>query len=181
MNYPTVANISGVRYPINTDFSVALRCMRIVNDPSICDEERALAVIYLLFGFIPDEHADIFLEKAMKFLSCGEEQEEKEKKPDMDLEADFGFISASFQSDYRIDLSSVKMHWWRFCELLRGLTDNSALSRVREIRNYDLSSIKDNKTRQKMAEAQAALALPERLTHDDVEALEEFEKLWNGE
>lgn len=178
--YPEYANIDGQRYPLNTDFRVGLRCFRVIEDATICDEERTLAVIYLLFGFIPE--ADLlpsFLGKAQLFLQCGKTKEEhEEQKKDMDFEHDKAYINASFMSDYKIDLNAVKMHWWQFCELIQGLTEHSALSRVREIRNYNLSEIKDNQSRIKMAKAQQALALPIKHTREELEAIDAFERLF---
>lgn len=179
--YPEYANINGQRYKLNTDFRVGLRCFSVVEDGTVCDEERALAVIYLLFGFIPDADLELFLEKAQIFLQCGKTTEEhREQKKDMDFEHDRAYINASFMSDYKIDLNTAKMHWWQFCELIQGLTEHCALSRVREIRNYNLNDIKDTQARIKMAMAQESVALPVRHTREELEAIEAFERLFEG-
>lgn len=182
MSYPEYANVNGTRYKLNTDFRIGIKCLEVADDPGICDEERALAVIYMLFGFIPDnEPLQPFLDKAQIFLQCGKTYEEQAaKKADMDFNHDRGYINASFMSDYHIDLNSVNMHFWMFCELIQGLTENSVLSRVREIRNYNLSDIKDAKTRSKIAKAQADLALPVKHTREEIDALMEFEQLFGG-
>lgn len=180
MTYPEYALIGGKQYRINTDFKVALRCFSVVNDPSICDEERTLAVVYLLFGFVPDyEEIAAFLDKATLFLQRGKKEVKESSRPDMDFEYDQPYIAASFMSDYRIDLSRANMHFWQFCDLLQGLTDQCALSRVRELRNCSLSDIKDAKTRAKIAQAQAAVALPAKHSREEIEALDEFEKLFD--
>lgn len=179
--YPEYANIDGQRYKLRTDFRVGLRCFKVIEDGSICDEERALAVIYLLFGFVPDTDLQLFLNKATLFLQCGKTKEEhEEQKKDMDFEHDKSYISASFMSDYRIDLNAVNMHWWQFCELIQGLTEHCVLSRVRDIRNYNLSDIKDNQARMRMAKAQQKLALPVKYTKEELEAIEAFERLFEG-
>lgn len=179
MKYKDKAKIAGKIYPLNTSFRVGTECMNICNDPDISDEERALAIIYKLFGFIPDDHLDDFLRIASNFLSCGEKPEEHSaKKPDMDFVQDEKYISASFQSDYRIDLSKEDMHWFRYCELIAGLTEHSVLSRVREIRNYDLRELKDPKQRQKMADAQQAVALKHIISREEQEAIDKFESLF---
>ena len=48
--YPKYVLIEDKKYRINTDFRVAIRCNKIALDESIGDFERALAIIYLLFG-----------------------------------------------------------------------------------------------------------------------------------
>lgn len=179
MTYPEYAEIDGVKYKLNTDYRVALKCFDVINDAEIGDVERALAVIYLLFGIIPNDNLDKFLEKASIFLQCGEKQGEGGgQKQDMDFNADEPYILASFMSDYRIDLASTDMHFWKYIDLIKGLTEHCILSKVREIRTYDLSDIKDSKTRAKIIRAKEAVKLPEKLTREEQEVLDEFESLF---
>lgn len=179
--FPEYANINGERYKLNTDFRVALRCFEVIEDETICDEERALAIIYLLFGFLPEADLEPFLEKATLFLQCGKTREEhEEQKKDMDFTHDRAYINASFMSDYKIDLNTIKLHWWQYIELIQGLTEHCVLSRVREIRNYDLAELKDSKSRMKMAKAQQAVALPIKHTKEEIEAIDAFERLFEG-
>lgn len=180
--YPESARINGVDYKINTDFKVALECFRIIEDDTIEDEERSLAIIYKLFGFIPDKDLDLFLDRAIKFLQCGETIEKQlSKDKDLDFFQDEKYITASFMSDYKLDLSKEDIHWWQYINLIQGLTENSILSRVRYIRNYDLSEIKDSKERQKMIEAKNSVALKEKKTKKQLEDDEFFNKLLKGE
>ena len=177
--YPEYAEINGKQYKINTDYRVALRCFEVIENAEITDTERTLALLYLLFEFIPEDNIDVFLEKATIYLQCGKTTEEATAtNKDMDLVQDMAYIVASFMSDYRIDLSRENMHYWQFVDLIIGLTENCVLSRVREIRNYDLSDIKDAKTRSNIIKAKEAVALKTKLTKDEQEAIDEFEKLF---
>ena len=179
MIYPKYAEVAGVQYAINTDYRVALRCFEVIEDPSICDEERALAVIYLLFGEVPTDHLEDFLRIAGNYLRCGEKEEAQESaKKDMDFNADEKYIAASFMSDYQIDLSRTDMHFWQYIHLIQGFTERSVMSRVREIRNYDLEELKDPKSRAKMVKAKEAVALPDKFSRAEQEAIDEFEKLF---
>ena len=72
MTYPEYAEVAGKRYKINTDYRVALKCFEVIEDTDICDEERALAVIYLLFGEVPTNQLDDFLRISGDYLRCGE-------------------------------------------------------------------------------------------------------------
>ena len=76
MNYPTYVIVNGKRYDINTDFRVAIKCNLIAEDINIGDMERALAIIYTLFGEKglddKDSHQKL-LELAEKYLRCGED------------------------------------------------------------------------------------------------------------
>lgn len=171
--YPEYAEIKGKEYKIDTSWQNALECFKIIQDKSITDEERALAIIYKIFDFIPKEDLNLFLEKATIFLSCGEtQQEQKSKKKDMDLIQDQKWIIPSFMSDYHIDLSKDDMHWWRYINLIQGLTPNSVLSNVREIRNYDLSTIKDTKQRDKIIKMKKQVELKEETNTKKITEIE---------
>lgn len=182
MKYPQYVNVDGIKYPINTDFRVALKCLDIINDESISDTERTYAVVYKLFGFIPkDEDMPLFVKKVEKYLGCGQSQEEHHsRKKDMDFEQDWKYIMASFMSDYHINLVDTNMHWYQFIDFIQGFTENSVMNRVRDLRNYDLSEVKDQKQRNKIIKAQKSVALKEILTEDEQEELNEFESLLRG-
>lgn len=163
--YPEYAEINGKEYKIDTSYKTALRCFEVIEDEEIPGTERTLAIIYLLFDFIPKENIELFFEKAMLYLQCGESlEEQKSKKKDMDFIQDQKYINSSFMSDYHIDLSKTDLHFWQYIELIQGLTEDSSLNRVRNIRNYDLSEIKDEKTKNKIMEAQKELALKDKTT-----------------
>lgn len=177
--YPEFALINGEKYKINTDLLTAKCCFKTINDDTIDDYERTLGVIFLLFGFVPKKDIDLFLKKAVLFLQRGEETvADEEKTRDMDINLDESYITASFLGEYHIDLQKENMHYWQFVDLLNGLSDKCVLSRVRRIRNYDLSEIKDGAERDRMAKAQEALKLPEKLTAAEKKAADEFEALF---
>ena len=180
MRYPECAEVKGIKYKINTDYRVALQCFEVIDDSSISDEERALAVVYLLFGDVPTENVEDFLRIAGTYLRCGEpETTPTTAERDIDFTADEKYIIASFMSDYQIDLPSTDMHFWQYIQLIQGLTEKSVMSRVREIRNYDLAELKDPKSRAKMIKAKEAVALPDKFTKDEQKAIDEFEKLFD--
>jgi len=186
VEYPEFAEIDGQLYKINTDYIYALECFKIIDDNSISDVERAIAVVSVLFGQ-ENEKGEIInipkningaLEKAAIFLSCGKENKSiTDAKKDMDFEYDKEFIYASFISDYKIDLENTNMHFWKFCNLISGLTEDSILNRVRDLRNTNLSDYTDPKTRTRIQEAMDRVALPTQYDKEDLEALENFNKL----
>jgi hypothetical protein len=168
MDYPTYIMVNGKRYDINTDFRVAIECNVICLDKNISDYERALALIYKLYGEEginnPADYEKL-LEGAKKYLSCGKEEEKKsDEEPDMDYIQDYDYIEASFMSDYHIDLSETKMHWWKFFKLINGLSNSEMgncciLNRIRNIRTMDTSDIKDRKLLQTIMEQKKKFAL----------------------
>lgn len=169
MKYPEYVEVNGKKYKINTDFRVAIECNRIAEDETIGDLERALGVIYELFsdeGINTPTDYEKLLEMAKKYLLCGKEYDAKaNEKPDMDFIEDYGYIWASFMSDYNgMDIDKVDMHWWKFNELINGLSNSElgnccVLNRVRNWRNFDMKDIKDVKERQKIREVQNQVTL----------------------
>ena len=193
MNNPEYVKIGDKKYKINTDFRVAIECNNIAQDDSIGDTERPLAIIYKLYG---DEGLDNpqdwekLLELGIKYLSLGKDTNNVDNgtEIDMDFNEDMDYIEASFMSDYRIDLASEKMHWWKFYTLLEGLSNSElgnccVLNRVRNLRNFDLSQIKDNKEREKLAKAKEMVALKSakkdeaKLTKEQEESMRKLDEI----
>lgn len=189
--YPEYAEVNGRRYKINTDFRYAIECNKIAQDSTIGDYERALGIIETLFG---DEGLNVqgnykgLLEVAKTYLSCGKQiKVEDEKEPDMDYEQDMDLIEASFTSDYGIDLSTTEMHWWKFYNLMNGLSCSElgnccVLNRVRNIRNMDLKDIKDPKVKKELRKQKEIWALKKEYkeqgyTEEQIKNMNRFDEL----
>ena len=188
MNYPEYVKVDDKLYKINTDFRAAIKCNEIAQDNSINDIERALGIIYTLFGddgINTPEHYEMLLKKAKKYLSCGEEIKTNEEEPDMDFLQDYGLIWVSMYSDYNgLDIDKEQIHWWKFMDLMNGLSNSEmgnccALNRVRNLRNYDLKDIKDPKERKKIIDAKKQVALKKnkkKATKEELKSADEFLK-----
>ena len=187
--YPQFVEVNGKQYKINTDFRVAIECNRIAEDDSIGDFERALAIIYTLFGeegINTPKHYERLLELAQMYLLCGKEYDtENNDKPDMNFIEDYSYITTSFMSDYHIDLDNSEMHWWKFMDLMNGLSNSELgdcciLNRIRNLRTYDISQIKDQKEKQKIIKAKQQVALnknKKKATKEQQESANEFYKM----
>lgn len=185
MNNPEYVRIGEKLYKINTDFKVALKCDDVARS-DVREEERALAIIYLLYG---DEGLDnpqdyeLLLEKAITYLLCGKEPVQDTKERDMDFEQDKSYIKASFYTDYGIpNIYDTNMHWWEFMDLMNGLKEDCVLNRIRTIRNYDTSGIKDTKTLNEWRKQKEAVALKKKekkMTKEQAENMDNFLKQIN--
>lgn len=188
MDYPKYVKIGEKKYKINTDFRVAIECQEIALDNNIGDFERALAIIYKLFGddgLDDSNNYEKLLELAQKYLSCGKEIDSKtNEEPDMDFIQDMDYIEASFMSDYNIDLQNAEMHWWKFYNLINGLSNSEmgnccVLNRIRNLRTFDTKDIKDQKELAKINEAKKQVALKKRevkkeLTYEQKRNIDNF-------
>ena len=155
-------------YEANVDFRIAIKCNEIATDSSIGDYERALAIIYTMFGdkgIDNPNHHEKLLKWTLNYLSCGQEISNSKEQPDMDYVEDYNLIWASFMSDYNgMDIDKIEMDWWKFNDLMNGLSNSELgncciLNRIRNLRNFDVSEIKDSKERQKIAKAKEQVAL----------------------
>jgi hypothetical protein len=188
MDYPKYVKIGEKKYKINTDFRVAIECQEIALDDSIGDFERALAIIYKLFGddgLDDSNNYEKLLELAQKYLSCGKKVDSKtNEEPDMDFIQDMPYIKASFRSDYNINLDDEEMHWWEFYDLINGLSNSEmgnccVLNRIRNLRTFDTKDIKDQKELAKINEAKKQVALKKRevkkeLTYEQKRNIDNF-------
>ena len=188
MDYPKYVKISEKKYKINTDFRVAIECQEIALDDTIGDFERALAIIYKLFGddgLDDSNNYEKLLELAQKYLSCEKEIDSKtNEEPDMDFIQDMPYIKASFRSDYNINLDDEEMHWWEFYDLINGLSNSEmgnccVLNRIRNLRTFDTKDIKDQKELAKINEAKKQVALKKRevkkeLTYEQKRNIDNF-------
>lgn len=184
--YPEYVKVGDKKYKINTSYKTAIQCNAIAEDENIGDIERALAIIYKLFGeeALEDvENREMLLEKAIKYLSCGVDKMGTSNEPkDMDFIQDMPYIKASFMSDYHIDLNKTDMHWWEFYELMNGLSNSEmgnccVLNRVRNLRTLNLAEIKDPKDREKLRKAKKSVELKrsrKRATKEQERSAREF-------
>ena len=170
MNNPQYVKVDDKLYKINTDFRVALECNNIAEDKTIGEYERALAIIYKLFGEdgLDCENQNKLLELAMKYLLLGndkkEPKNENKEKYELDFNKCIGLIKSSFKFDYKYDPYELEyLHWYDFYNDLESLSTSEfgnccILNRVTSILNQEPKEIKDNKARQRLIETQKLLS-----------------------
>lgn len=190
MIYIKKIQIEDTIYEANVDFRNIIKCNEIANDENIGNYERFLAIIYLVFGdkgLDNSKHHTKLKNWLLKYLSCDQEIKDSKEQPDMDYVEDMDYIEASFMSDYRIDLTETKMDWQKFNKLINGLSNSELgncciLNRIRNLRNLDPSTIKDNKERDKVIKQKEMFALKKykkenHLTKEQEESMERLNKI----
>lgn len=195
MNNPEFAKVNNKKYKINTDFRVAIKCNEVSLDNTINSYEKTLAIIYLLYGeegLNDSENYEQLLNLAYKYLNCGIEKtddNEEQEESDMDFVQDQKLIESSFKYDYGYNPYQLKyLHWWDFyndaCNLSNSEFGNCCvLSRVRTLRTYDTSKIKDIATREKIERAKEQVVLTrkkDKRTQEQKRLDELFEKQLKG-
>ena len=178
--YPTKMEANGHIYNINTDFRIALACFKAIEDVEINDVERFYAIETMLLGEnVLEEDELILYDKIAKYLRCGEEQNISEEERDFDYLQDEDITRTSIRQCYKINLNETSyMHWYEYNELIKGLTDESLLNKIRDLRNYDLSEITDEKQKQKISEMQRKVALKD--IHIKTKEEKEIDDFWEN-
>ena len=169
MNNPQYVKVDDKLYKINTDFRVALECNKIAEDESIGNLERAMAIIYKLFGEegLDCENQNKLLELGMKYLLLSRDKKELKNDSRNKYELDFnkcvGLIKASFKFDYKYDPYELEyLHWYDFYNDLESLSTSEfgnccILNRIVSILEQEPKEIKDKKTREKLVKSQQLL------------------------
>lgn len=170
--YPEYIEVNGNEYKINTDYRIALQCLKIADDTTISDYERFYAILGLLLGpDVKSEDETEAFKKCAIFLRCGNEENPSESEIDMDYEQDKGYINASFRSCYQIDIKNENMHWWEYNELIAGFGEKEILSQIRYIRNKSENECTSEKEKQELRKQKQQVALKKKETPKNEEQL----------
>lgn len=182
MDYPEYIEVNGNEYKINTDYRVALQCLKVVEDETISDTERFYAILCLLLGTNVKQEDEVeAFKKCAIYLRCGKEINPTNDEIDMDYEQDKGYINASFRSRYQIDIKKENMHWWEYNELITGFGETEVLSQIRYIRNKPLSECSDEKERQELIKQKEQFALKKKeIVKEKTEEEKEIDNLFDN-
>lgn len=191
-NNPEYAKVKNKKYKINTDFRIAIECNKIAQDDEISDVERALAIIYKLYGDEGLENSQDWnklLEIAIKYLNLERDKNTENEEPDMDFVEDIRYIRSSFIQDYKYNPYDMEyLHWYDFFNDLSNLSNSEfgnccVLNRIRNLRTFDVSQIKDPKEKNKIIRAKEQVALKKKvkMTDKQKKSQDEFYKLLGGD
>lgn len=137
---PTAVEIDGIQYPFDASFKVMLLCFDISQSEEMDEGEKMIAIYDCLFTkkakFRARKKDALFkvylVNKAFKLLI--EKSSKADNKKVLDFEGDFKYIYAGFMQCYGIDLFSSNLHWWQFISLLNGMSGNTRLMQIIDIR-----------------------------------------------
>lgn len=135
--------IDGAFYKVHTDFRTWIGYERIMAS-DLSFTEKCVKAVVLCFKEPPPK-LDSAVEALMEFYLAGDERKSMggNAKPLFNFEKDFGYIYASFMSEYGIDLFDSDIHWHKFLHLLKSLGEECIFKKVISYRGVDLSKIKD--------------------------------------
>ena len=118
---PTSLNIGGVDYAIRTDYRAILDILRAFNDPDLPDWAKQEVMLQILFedkDSLPESSLQEACEKAVAFIDCGHEPEDKGKTQPrlMDWDQDADMLIPAINKVYEGgDIRAASyIHWWTF-------------------------------------------------------------------
>ena len=159
---PNSIFIDGKEYKVDMSFDNVLNILAMLKDERLNDSMKILTGLQMLFEEVPEyefEQLILIWQSAFENLVGGKEEVETDikgnpmpkKKTDdqekvFDFHEDAQYIYASFYKDYKIDLFEVqgKLHWYKFNSLLNGLSEDTKLRKVIEIRQSEYPKGKEN-------------------------------------
>ena len=133
----------GIRCPIDPDF-------RIMCDLS--EGDKSVPGRFFFAGLPEGASAKSAIDAMMAFFRRGllgrdaDEDDEDEDGgssavPIFKFSEDEGYFYAAFLSEYGIDLYTAKLHWYAFCMLFRGLSDECRLKQMIAVRAVKMSDV----------------------------------------
>ena len=139
---PKEIEVEEVRYPIDTDFRrwIEFQGLLLAKDTDNKKAER-LCEFMTSLGLPPSNNT---LEAMLEFYSAASQEKAgqgKNRPQAFDFEQDSEFIFSAFWECYGIDLSTAKLHWWRFKALFKSLPQDCEICRIMAYRTVDLKDV----------------------------------------
>lgn len=180
---PDSVTVGGVQIPVETDYRLGLLTGALAEDPNLREGDRMALLLRLYCRKIPEGVDPEELTLAiLDFYAMDPERKRPaqsggKREPVYDFETDGDRILASFRLAYGIDLTEVRMHWWKFMILLFSLPEDTPFMQAVRLRTMDLTEVQDDGLRRKLRQARGAVRIrKQRHGHEKGE-----DRIWQTE
>ena len=157
---PEEIEITGVNYPIRTDYRAILDILMAQTDTELTDQEKAqvmLEILYLHPEQISPENLEEACQKAVEFIDCGIKSDGKPKPRLMDWKQDAPVIVPAINKVIGTEVRAVKyLHWWSFMGAYLEI-EESLFSQILSVRQKKLKGKKLEKWEQEFYKANKSL------------------------
>lgn len=141
---PDTITVDGVEYQVETDFRFWVKFQGILLSDKT-DEQRANEICKMMYDIgLPLCEGTL---KAMLQFYIGASTDntdngENEKNiQSYDFEKDSEFIFSAFLDSYGIDLTTERLHWWRFKALFKSLPEDCQMCKIMVYRTIDIKKV----------------------------------------
>lgn len=167
--YPDTVVLNGTEREIVTDFKDWLRFVDMLKDEALSNQEKLMEMLEFYYDEIPLSDISAAHKPLIGFLGMKDADNLPEPeaagrvpvKALYDFRIDAKYIIAGFWQDYRIDLTEIDMHWWKFRILLDGLSEKTEFKQRVMYRNTNAGEIKDVNERNRILRIQRSIAIPQ--------------------
>jgi hypothetical protein len=177
LNDPLVTSFvyEGKEYRIDLAFDNVLDVFDVLSDDALRDYEKAEIGLALLLGeqdYVPSvglwnhiykEYIEIQRKQPIEYDLKGNPMPVQEEDDDrvIDLDQDAEYIYASFRQAYGMNLyeQQGKLHWHEFKALLNGLSSDTIMQRIIQIRMWKPSKHESGEYKENMRKLQKIYAL----------------------
>lgn len=165
-------------YRINSDFRISILFEIMMMDDTLSPEDKTVKALNLYYGEIPHD-IETAVNKMLWFYLCGDQKKKKPEKqfdeetgkfvevdesevldPVYSFEHDAQYIFGAFMEQYRIDLTRVDMHWWKFRALFNSLSDETKFVKIMGYRSIEISGNMSKQQRGFYSRMKELYALP---------------------
>lgn len=174
---------------LKTDFRAWIKFELILQDRDLTDEDKFFKIIETVVKDFKDIEKIILNEKEIQeffnyimwfyspdFKKNKRQEEIKEENKDnkktmiYSFEYDADYIYSSFFECYKIDLTTVKMHWWKFKALLIGLSEDCIFSKILGYRSMKIDSKMSKEEKKFYTDKKRKYALPDLRSQEEKES-----------
>lgn len=179
---PKSLDVSGVSYPIRTDFRIALRILQAWSDPDLNDRERIAVMMLCLYETLPPkEQWEEAGKQAVWFIDGGPmvlESNPRRYGRVMDWEQDEPIIFAAVNKVAGYETRAQNyIHWWTFLGLYSEIGESvyaSVLSiRMKKRKNRKLTKYEEEFYR----ENRSLIDLKQKLSEEERKGMDELNEL----
>lgn len=162
---PCAVIIDNAEVPINTDFRISLKFEMLIQS-DIPDKDKIKKALKLYYPKIP-KNIERAVERIVEFYSGNSEKNDSKSQssgrkiqPVYSFRYDSDYIYSAFLQVYNIDLTAVKMHWYKFRALFKSLPEYCEIVKIIGYRAMPITSDMSKKQREHYQKLKKIYALP---------------------
>lgn len=182
---PTVVDVDGQQYALDSDFRTCLRIILAFEDAELTDAEKRLVLLENLYPDQPDNIAEAF-KQGLWFLDGGETGEKnggQSSKRVYSFDKDAPYVFSAFRQTHGVDLETIDyLHWWKFLYLFMDLGEDTFFIRLVGLRKRLADGSATKEERKAAREMGDVVKLPQdhNMTVQELQSVDRFMALLNG-
>lgn len=139
---PDTITVNGSEYPVDTDFRAWVRFQGILISDGTDNEKAAKVCEFMEKMGIPQTKES--LDAVLEFYAGASTENQTKSGGNVqayDFEKDSEYIFSAFLDSYGIDLTTERLHWWRFKALFKSLPEDCQMCKIMMYRTIDIKKV----------------------------------------